>query len=174
MVNIPHPRVVFGDLPDRWKSDTEEITIPRKILGALLNLYISFWDFDEDWYLSTYPDIAAAVSSARFASGWAHYRSVGYLEGRLGSRQIVDSEWYLETYPDVAQAMLEDKVASAAEHFENFGYAEGRLPSKPGVDAKWYARRYMGVHGQPADESHAHDDFVKRGYRGLALPAPPR
>jgi hypothetical protein len=69
--------------------------------------------------------------------------------------------------------MLEGKVTSAAEHFENFGYAEGRLPSKPGVDTKWYARRYMCV-PQDVEEKHVHDDFVRRGYRGLALPAPPR
>jgi hypothetical protein len=69
--------------------------------------------------------------------------------------------------------MLDGKVASAAEHFENFGYAEGRLPSKPGVDAQWYARRYMRAR-QSVEEKQAHDDFVRRGYRGLALPAPPR
>jgi hypothetical protein len=70
--------------------------------------------------------------------------------------------------------MLEGKIASAAEHFENFGYAEGRLPSNPGVDARWYARRYMHVRKLNEEEKHAHDDFVTRGYRGLALPAPPR
>lgn len=174
MVNIPHPRVAFGDLPDQFNTDADEVRLPRKTLVGLLDLYISSWDFDEDWYLTTYPDIAAAVSSTRFASGWAHFRSVGYLEGRLGSPTIVDSEWYLETYPDVAQAMLEGKIASATEHFENFGYAEGRLPSNPGVDARWYARRYMHVRKLNEEEKHAHDDFVTRGYRGLALPAPPR
>ncbi|GAB1717511.1 MAG: hypothetical protein NTAFB05_25530 [Nitrobacter sp.] len=173
MVNIPHPRVAFGDLPDQFKTDADEVKLPRKILARLLDLYISSWDFDEDWYLTTYPDIAAAVSSNGFPSGWAHFRAVGYLEGRLGSRPIVDSEWYIETYPDVAEAMLDGKVASAAEHFENFGYAEGRLPSKPGVDAQWYARRYMRAR-QSVEEKQAHDDFVRRGYRELALPAPPR
>jgi hypothetical protein len=27
---------------------------------------------------------------------------------------------------------------------------------------------------QDVEEKHVHDDFVRRGYRGLALPAPPR
>ena len=30
MVNIPHPRVAFGDLPDRVKTDAEEITLPAR------------------------------------------------------------------------------------------------------------------------------------------------
>jgi hypothetical protein len=175
MVNIPHPKIAFGDLADRMKTADDEVKVPRKLLTHLLDLYISFWDFDEDWYLATYPDIQAAVSQGAFPSGWSHFKAVGYLEGRLGNRPIVDSEWYLETYPDIAQAMLEGKVTNAADHFENFGYAEGRLPSDPGVHPKWYVERYMpNEDPEEVEDRQALENFLKFGYRQLALPAPPR
>lgn len=175
MVTIPHPKIAFGDLSDRLKTNDDEVKVPRKVLARLLDLYISFWDFDEEWYLATYPDVQDAVNRGDIASGWAHFRAVGYLEGRQGHRPIVDSEWYLNTYPDIAQAMLEGKVTSAAEHFENFGYAEGRLPADPGVHAKWYAKRYMGTADpESVEERQALENFLKIGYRQLAFPAPPR
>jgi hypothetical protein len=175
MAIIPHPKIAFGDLTDRLKTSDDEVKVPRELLAHLLDLYISGWDFDEDWYLATYPDIQAAVHQGEFPSGWAHFRTVGYLEGRLGNRPIVDSEWYLDTYPDIAQAMLEGKVTSAADHFEMFGYAEGRLPSDPGVQAKWYAKRYMpAADPDKVEERDVLDDFLKFGYRQLAFPAPPR
>jgi hypothetical protein len=175
MATIPHPKIAFGDLADRLKTSNDEVKVPRELLVHLLDLYISAWDFDEDWYLVTYPDIRAAVGHGQFTSGWEHFRTVGYLEGRLGCRPIVDSEWYLDTYPDIAQAMLEGKVKSAADHFESFGYAEGRLPSDPGIDAKWYARRYMpAIDADKAEQRHVLENFLNVGYRRLAFPAPPR
>jgi hypothetical protein len=176
MVTIPHPNVAFGDLAERMKKAGDEVSVPRKVLARLLDLYISFWDFDEDWYLATYPDIQAAVAGGKFPSGWEHFKTVGYLEGRRGNQPVVDTEWYVETYPDIAQAMLEGKVTSAADHFERWGYAEGRLPADPGLHSKWYARRYMPAVSDPdnVDEREALKDFVKFGYRRLAFPSPPR
>jgi hypothetical protein len=175
MATIPHPKIAFGDLADQLKTSDDEIKVPRELLNLLLDMYISGWDFDEDWYLATYPDIQAAVGQGQFASGWAHFRAIGYFEGRLGSRPIVDSAWYLDTYPDIAQAMLEGKVTSAADHFESFGYAEGRLPSAPGIDSKWYAKRYMpATDPDKVEERHALENFLTVGYRQLAFPAPPR
>src|SRR5579859_749348 len=102
MVTIPHPKVAFGDLADRLKSSGDEVSVPRKLLDRLLDLYISFWDFDEDWYLATYPDIQAAVAAGKFGSGREHFKTVGYFEGRRGNQPIVDTEWYVEMYPDIA------------------------------------------------------------------------
>ncbi|HWA26119.1 MAG TPA: class I SAM-dependent methyltransferase [Lacunisphaera sp.] len=42
-------------------------------------------DFDEAFYLATYPDVAAAVASGTFASGRAHFDTCGRAEGRLGA-----------------------------------------------------------------------------------------
>lgn len=39
-------------------------------------------DFDEHWYLSAYPDVAAAVQDGGFASGLQHYVYHGRAEGR--------------------------------------------------------------------------------------------
>jgi hypothetical protein len=78
MATIPHVNIAFGDLPEKISKSGDEIPVPREILFRLLDLYISCWDFDEDWYLSTYPDVEEAVSEGRFPSGWAHFRSDGY------------------------------------------------------------------------------------------------
>ena len=77
MMTIPHVNVAFGDLPERLKTEDDEVPVPREILTRLLDLYILCWGFDEDWYLSTYPDIEAAVKQGLFPSGWAHFRTVG-------------------------------------------------------------------------------------------------
>ena len=87
MMTIPHVNVAFGDLPDRLKMVGDEVPVPREILARLLDLYILCWGFDEDWYLSTYPDIEEAVKQNLFASGWAHFP--GHVGGqgyqRIGS-----------------------------------------------------------------------------------------
>ena len=49
----------------------------------LLDLYICSWDFDEAWYLSTYPDVEAAIRKRLFPSGWMHFRKVGYDQKKL-------------------------------------------------------------------------------------------
>jgi hypothetical protein len=40
-------------------------------------------DFDEEWYLRRYPDVAKAVSEGRGKSGLQHYLVHGRREGRL-------------------------------------------------------------------------------------------
>jgi len=175
MMTIPHVNVAFGDLPERLKTEDDEVPVPREILTRLLDLYILCWGFDQGWYLSTYPDIEAAVKQGLFPSGWAHFRTVGYLEGRFGHQPVVDADWYVSTYPDIAQAMLEGKVTSALDHFIKFGYQEGRLPHDPDLHPKWYAPRYApsvdsGTGGKEEMVKH----FLKRGYHQLAVPAPPR
>jgi hypothetical protein len=175
MMTIPHVNVAFGDLPERLKLVGDEVSVPREILARLVDLYILCWGFDEDWYLSTYPDVEEAVKQNLFPSGWAHFRAIGYFEGRFGHQPVVDADWYVSTYPDIAQAMLEGKVASALDHFIQFGYQEGRLPHDPGLHPKWYAPRYapLVVPGDgDTDEMLRH--FLNRGYRQLAVPAPPR
>lgn len=42
----------------------------------------SAFTFTESYYLAAFPDVAAAVSSGAFASGWEHYITAGYDEGR--------------------------------------------------------------------------------------------
>jgi acetyltransferase-like isoleucine patch superfamily enzyme len=49
-------------------------------------------DFDEEWYLSRYPDVAAAVEAGKFVSGAAHYEQNGRDEGRSPIPNHVISE----------------------------------------------------------------------------------
>ncbi len=175
MATIPHVNIAFGDLPEQLRKHGDSVPVPRETLLRLLDLYISCWDFDEDWYLKTYPDVQAAVGEGEFLSGWYHFRTVGYLEGRFGSPPTVDEEWYLSTYSDIAEAVLEEKVDSASDHFVQFGYKEGRLPRDPAIHPEWYAPRYVRSHeASEANEATLLEHFLRIGYHRLAVPEPPR
>jgi len=41
-------------------------------------------EFDEDWYLSQYPDVARAIAEGRISSARWHWNSHGWKEGRIG------------------------------------------------------------------------------------------
>src|SRR2546430_9242333 len=84
--------------------------------------------FDEEWYLSQYPDVRAAIKSGLLKSGLERYRRHGILEKRLPSKPVVNEAWYLQAYPDVAQAIREGRETSAYDHFVKCGYREGRAP----------------------------------------------
>ena len=175
MMPIPYVRVAFGDLPERLKGESDDVSVPRGILTRLLDLYISCWDFDEDWYRATYADVKESIDQGVWASGWAHFRAIGYWEGRFAQEPVVDADWYINTYPDIAQAMVEGRVTSALDHFVRFGYQEGRLPHEPGLYPKWYAPRYVpSIDPSNADIEEMLSHFLKPGYHQLAVPAPPR
>ena len=80
---IPYVNVAFGDLPERLKTAGDEVSVPREILMRLLELYISCWDFDEDWYLATYPDIKDAVNQGLFSFGLGTFPDGRLLGGPL-------------------------------------------------------------------------------------------
>ncbi len=89
--------------------------------------------FDEQWYLSQYPDVRADVEAGLvLKSAWEHYRRHGIFEKRLPSKPVVDEAWYLQAYPDVAQAIREGRETSAYNHFVKCGYREGRAPFPAG------------------------------------------
>jgi hypothetical protein len=91
---------------------------------------------DEEWYLSSYPDVRAAVEQGHVPSGESHYRLHGYREGRLPVRPNVDETWYLLRYPDVREAIRRGQVKSAYDHFMLAGFGEGRLPQHPSESAR--------------------------------------
>jgi len=52
-------------------------------------------DFNEEFYLALYPDVAAAVANGDFSSGEDHFQQVGQEEGRLGAPEnVIDFEDY--------------------------------------------------------------------------------
>jgi hypothetical protein len=173
-VPILHVKVALGQLVKKLKGGDREVRVRREILEQLIDLYVSCWDFDEEWYFATYPDVLESVKEGIFPTGWEHFRKVGYFEGRFGTKPSVDADWYVSTYPDIAQAMIDGVVTSALDHYVEHGYAEGRLGENPGVDAKFYAPRYLPSIAGPDDHSSCTEHFVRYGYQRLALPAPPR
>jgi hypothetical protein len=99
-------------------------------LEALFSRLLHAVEVDEAWYLTTYPDVAAAIEAKTVGSARAHFVSNGYFEGRRPFPMPVDEIWYGKEYGDIGQGIAAGEIASAAEHFEEFGYAEGRLPAK--------------------------------------------
>lgn len=74
--------------------------------------------FDRDWYLKTYPDVAAnGIDPIR------HYLSFGANEGRHPSPAFSGVR-YLQHYPDVAASGMNPLL-----HFIHYGRAEGRRAS---------------------------------------------
>ena len=138
-------------------------------------LYISSWDFDSDWYLSSNPDLSEAIPTDVFPSGWHHFTKGGFFEGRAPVEAHVDDEWYMNHYSDVASAILDGVFANAREHYVKLGRAEGRVPCDPEVDPEWYAKRYIeGPESLAADHKVCTEHFVRFGYLNGAIPAPPR
>ncbi len=92
--------------------------------------------FDEQYYLATNPDVAAAVRNGEFASGYQHFLEYGQYEGRNPSPYF-DTAYYLANNPDVAAAIQAGSIPSAFEHFLLYGQYEGRNPS-PYFDTAYY------------------------------------
>lgn len=84
---------------------------------------------DEEWYLSEYPDVRAAVQAGQFKSAADHYRNNGFKEKRLPAKPKVDEDYYLRSNADVANAVRSGQFKSGYEHYIKFGHLEGRKPS---------------------------------------------
>ena len=78
-------------------------------------------NFDESFYLSQNPDVAAAISRGIFTSGAQHYQLNGRFEGR-NPNAFFNTSFYLGQYPDVAKAGI-----NPLTHFLTSGAAEGRF-----------------------------------------------
>ena len=163
----------WPELKEIYATSSETVTVDRKRLNTLLGLFLSCWEFDQTWYLSQYPDIAAAIEDGHFGSAWEHFRKVGYFEGRLPTRLQVDEDWYLKTYPDIAKAVIDGHVKNSYEHFMTHGQHEGRLGTDPHVDPSWYQPRYLpSMPDADADTCRRH--FVDSGYRDGCVPSAPK
>jgi hypothetical protein len=107
-----------------------EVKLPKDVFDRLLRAALAGSHFDEEWYLKTNPDVAAAVRSRKIGSGREHYISTGYYEGRLPYEIDVDEEYYFGRNDDVKRAARAKKVKSAKEHWYSNGIKEGRDPSE--------------------------------------------
>ena len=166
---IPNIKAVTPALKRMLTQD-----LPFSSNNNLAKLYFSFWDFDENFYLSKYPDLAASIPSEHFSNAFHHFCVAGYREGRLPGELTVDDQWYITQYSDVAHAAVKGEV-DALSHFRDYGYVEGRLPAAPDIDVKWYSQTYLGYGPQ---ETYSYDKcldhFMKHGYQSGALPSWPQ
>lgn len=85
-------------------------------------------NFDEEYYLQQYPDVAAAVRRGEFASGLQHYQRHGASERRSPNANFNES-YYLQQYPDVAAAVSRGEFKSGFEHYQRHGASENRNPN---------------------------------------------
>ena len=105
-------------------TGSKEGRLPKPILapGSQAPTYRSpiVAEFDADYYLATYPDIAGLG-----VDPLTHFVTVGWKEGRDPSSNF-STRHYLESYPDVAAAGI-----NPFEHFVLAGREEGRQGRRP-------------------------------------------
>lgn len=115
------PAVVdLGTLLPPIGPNTAYVRVIDGDTGRYLKADAGIAAFNEGFYLSANPDVAAAVAAGGFASGREHYDTYGWREGRDPSA-LFDAGAYLSANPDVATAGIDP-----ARHFSLFGLAEGR------------------------------------------------
>lgn len=85
-------------------------------------------EFDADWYVDTYPDVAQLIAAGAVPSPLWHYVTEGARAGRAPNAWF-DEQWYLQTYLDVANAKTSDDLPNGFFHFLTCGRAEGRQPN---------------------------------------------
>ncbi|MDA8250757.1 MAG: hypothetical protein M0Z28_16515 [Rhodospirillales bacterium] len=128
-----------------------KVAIDARLLRRIVRAAIERLPFSAEFYLRTYPDIAAAAAAGQIADLHRHYVETGYFEGRLGAPPAIDEAYYMATYPDVAEAIAEGRVTSAIEHFLRSGAAEGRVPNAAAAAeiAGWMDILRVPVMGEP-------------------------
>ncbi len=99
-----------------------------KVLLATKTLVSQNSLFDEHYYLKEYPNVAAAVASGEFATGYDHYIKYGQYEGYSPSPYWNES-WYLQKNPDVAAAVRAGTISSGFMHY----YLYGQYENRPGL-----------------------------------------
>ncbi len=104
--------------------------------------------FDETFYLSKNPDVAAAVARGALSSGFAHWQQWGQAEGRPSidarANPLYDEVGYLAANPDVAAAVAGGSLRSGYDHYLAFGKAEGRSLT-PLFDSAYYLSKNTDV-----------------------------
>lgn len=104
--------------------------------------------FSENYYLSQYQDVAAAVSAGIFTSGLQHFNSFGKFEGRDPSL-LFSNSYYLQRNDDVASAVSVGLIRSGFEHYELFGQFETREFSQV-FDTRYYLEQNLDIAGAVA------------------------
>lgn len=131
-------------------------------------------NFDEKYYLSQNPDVAAAVARGDYKSGMDHFNQAGHLEGR-NPNNVFREQDYLVANPDVAAQVAGGGFKSGFEHYQKYGKAEGR---NPGVHAPFNEQAYLAANPDVAAQvkgggfHNGFDHFLKYGQREGRNPNP--
>lgn len=86
--------------------------------------------FDEQTYLTLYPDIELALQEGREGSAWGHYDAHGRREGRRIC--LIDEGFYLAAYPLAAREIRAGAAADAYDHYLRLGFARGYTSHRGG------------------------------------------
>lgn len=116
------------DLPEGRLPD-KTVSVPTELLRFLIRGWLATQPFDEAAYRAANPDVDAAIKSGLVESGWTHYVTTGYYEGRSPEAYYVDPKYYRRTYPDIALAERRGQI-TPEEHYAKTGRVEGRYPSQ--------------------------------------------
>jgi hypothetical protein len=131
----------FLDYEKQLKLQNLNAVAPGNVIDVLPLAQL----YDERYYLSQNPDIAALVGST-FSSGFQHFVNFGINEGRNPS-VLYNESFYLANNNDVRNAVASGALSSGLSHFLTSGHREGRDPSaffdqsdyllnNPGVDTQ--------------------------------------
>lgn len=153
-----------AEIAARWaKLRADAAPVPG--LGSLQHIAPDCYDeehvvaqsglLDTPWYLSTYPDIAAAEANAL-----SHFCIHGWKEGRKPNFYF-DPSWYMEAHPGVRRSGQNPLI-----HYIVSGEAAGVAPS-PLFDPVWY-RRHHGLEQGASPLQH----YLAHRHTGLVSPLP--
>ncbi|MDM8353758.1 rhamnan synthesis F family protein [Brevundimonas diminuta] len=131
---------ISGFEPNPLEATPADAAMPSK-LSAL---------FDAGWYLSAYPDIAAADIDPVW-----HYLEAGRYEGRKPN-PFFDPNYYVRNHPEVA---LEDALG----HYVIHGRGADHDPC-PFFASAWYAETYLGDAPNANPLQHYLEEGGRLGY----------
>ena len=104
-------------LPGRLFMD--EVTAALRYVAQRRGRFLDAAEFDEQHYIEAHPDVAAAVQRGELASGYGHYGTAGYAEGRdARARNEADGaeDWWTTLIQTVSR--LEEAVDARALRIE--------------------------------------------------------
>ena len=130
MYVIPYKVICRALVSSSKQTDSGCTPIALAVIRCLLKDAISIMPFDEEAYLDSNPDVAAAIRRGEINSAHAHYISDGYFEDREGANQIFDELWYVRHYSDVAKAIKTGAWLTGRHHYNNDGIFEWRSPNQ--------------------------------------------
>jgi len=98
--------------------------------------------FDQEFYLTTYPDVAPAIDRKEFRNAFDHFIEEGqFLD--YEPNPLFDSQYYQQGDPELL-TQIQGEFTTAAKHFIDFGQFEPRSPN-PLFDPIYYLERYPDI-----------------------------